>query len=413
MTINSDRKTRRIFFRNNGLSPLEIAKFWRSNQRLNLDWPQLKDRTIIYSYLGRIGNALVCRMLNVQPGDEVLVPSYNCGSEVDPFLSFGMKAVMYHLDDQLTIDLGDLKKRITNRTRIIYVTHYFGWPQPLQDVKKLCQEHNLFLMEDCALSLFSNSSDKPIGKDGDAAIFSFRKSLPVPDGAALSLRENEILISRPHKRPPFRTTVKETAPYIVRWLLHSGENNKVVSSALAWAESLLPAPESERLTEDLDMPKDYYFSETIMPFTISRISAGILSSVDPQRVYDARRQNYQRLFEGIVDIKSLKPLFNLPDGVCPLFMAVRVEDVFLWMYELNGLGIKAIRWWEGFNKKLDWSEFPHARSLKNGLMVLPVHQFLTPEDIDYMIDGIRKTSHKLGFNIGPPLEQKPIKAMHI
>ncbi|MFX0134505.1 MAG: aminotransferase class V-fold PLP-dependent enzyme [Candidatus Hodarchaeota archaeon] len=386
---------KRIFFRNNGLAPVEILKFWRYNKELVLKWPQFENRKVIFTHLGRIGNVIVCRLSNIQIGDEILVPSYNCGSEIDPFLCFGMKAVMYRVDNKLNIDMEDMQKRITKRTKIIYVTHFFGWPQPLKDIIKFCKEYNIFLLEDCALSLFSNGLDGPIGLAGDAAIHSFRKTLPVPDGAALVLRSSDNINSQPVLRPSFQLLAKEIASYVVRWLINSMQKFTILSNFLLYPEKIFAKNSSEQFSSDnLDMPKDYYFSENVMPLTISRISSGILSTVDPAKVFHNRRRNYKQLLEGILDINNLEPLLgNLPEGVCPLLMPLLVPDVFRWKQELNRWGIKAIRWWEGFNKKLSWEQFPEAKKLKNELLVLPVHQYLNHDDVDYMISCIREIAN--------------------
>ncbi|MBN1479176.1 aminotransferase class V-fold PLP-dependent enzyme [candidate division KSB1 bacterium] len=385
---------RRIFFRNNGLSPIDIIKWWRYQKKLDLKWPQFDNRTVIFTYLGRIGNAMLCKLWHIQSGDEILVPSYNCGSEIDPFLCFGMKAMMYRVDSKLNIDIDDLRKRISKRTKIIYVTHYFGWPQHLADIAIFCEEHHLFLIEDCALSLFSNSSEGPIGRLGDAAIFSFRKTLPVPDGAALVLQSNSMIQSLPETHPAFRTTAKEVAPYIVRWLIHSMQNRALLSNAIFFLDQLFAHNDAQHLQSDnLDMPKDYYFSEHVLPLTISCLSSAILRTIDPEEVFIQRRKNYHQLYEGLADIDTAKPLSGaLPEGVCPLLMPLVVPDVFKWQRELRRLGIKAIRWWEGFNKKLDWGEFPEAKKLKNELLVLPVHHYLTSDDINYMIHCLHMTA---------------------
>jgi len=390
-------KRRRIFFRNSGLSPVEIIRCRLLQGDSNLKWPQFENRKVIYTHLGRIGNVLLCKLWNIEAGDEILVPSYNCGSEVDPFIWFGMKAVMYRIDGKLKIDVEDLCKRITNKTRIIYVTHYFGWPQPLEDIKKICRNNNVYLIEDCALSLFSNGSDGPIGVDGDGAIHSFRKTLPVPDGAALTLPSNYDINSQPNSQPAFGVIAKETLPYIIRWLISSSQNVPIVSKPLFYVGNNLSKIEPESpFSENLDMPKDYYFSEHIMSWTISKISAGILNSIDPHTIFKIRRKNFKRLHGGIFEMNNIKLLLgDLPDGVCPLLLPLEVPDVFTWIRKLNMAGIKAIRWWEGFNRKLNWDDFPEAKNLKQELLVLPVHQHLSDDDIDYMIASIKKIGRSI------------------
>ena len=76
---------------------------------------------------------------------------------------------------------------MTTRTRALYIIHPFGWPQQLTEIDAWRRARALLLVEDCALSLFSRLADgSPIGTKGDASVFSLPKSLPMPDGGAIS-----------------------------------------------------------------------------------------------------------------------------------------------------------------------------------------------------------------------------------
>ena len=63
--------------------------------------------------------ALACRLLGLEAGDEVLVPAYNCGTEIDALVYAGVKPVGYNVTRQCRIDLGDLMARKTDRTRAV------------------------------------------------------------------------------------------------------------------------------------------------------------------------------------------------------------------------------------------------------------------------------------------------------
>jgi selenocysteine lyase/cysteine desulfurase len=139
---------------------------------------------------------LILRDWDIQPGDEVLMPAYNCGTEVDPVLWCGAKVVLYRVDHQANADWRDVQQRVTNRTRVLYITYYFGWSQHLGEVMNFCQRQGIRIIEDCALSLFSTGPEGPSGVIGDAAVFSFPKTLAVPDGGALTMREG-MLKARP------------------------------------------------------------------------------------------------------------------------------------------------------------------------------------------------------------------------
>src|SRR5207245_6549749 len=68
---------------------------------------------------------------------------------------------------------------------ILYLIHYVGFPGPVQELSVACRARRLLLIEDCAQALLSNCAERPLGSFGDVAIFSIRKTLPVPDGGAL------------------------------------------------------------------------------------------------------------------------------------------------------------------------------------------------------------------------------------
>ena len=70
------------------------------------------------------------RALGVQEPDVVLVPSYNCGAELDAVLKAPATARFYRVDGSARVDFDDLRQAIDARTRAVLVTHYFGLPQP-------------------------------------------------------------------------------------------------------------------------------------------------------------------------------------------------------------------------------------------------------------------------------------------
>jgi len=159
----------------------------RASGETALDWPQLEGRTTIGVFKGRTAIALACEILELKAGDEILAPAYNCGTEVDALVSFGLSISAYRVGSDAKIDIDDLKSRLTSSTRAVYVIHYFGWEQPTTELRQWCDRHDLKLIEDCALSLFSSGPSGLLGRVGDAAIFSFPKTLGTWHGGLLSL----------------------------------------------------------------------------------------------------------------------------------------------------------------------------------------------------------------------------------
>ena len=114
----------------------------------------------------RIGIRHAVELLQLKADDEVLAPAYHCGSEIDALLKSGVKVTLYEMDRDCNINIPDIKNRITAKTKAIYITHFFGFPQDVVKVKQFCEQNKLYLIEDCAMSLFSCNGTEIIGTTG-------------------------------------------------------------------------------------------------------------------------------------------------------------------------------------------------------------------------------------------------------
>jgi dTDP-4-amino-4,6-dideoxygalactose transaminase len=317
------------------------------------------------------------------------VPAYNCGSEIDPFLQYNLKAIFYRVDSRAEIDLLDIQRQVTGRTKVIYVTHYFGWPQDIQVLSEYCMKNKIYLIEDCALSLFSNPTQHPIGVLGDAAIYSLPKTLPVPDGGALTILRDS-LPETPAQRPPIGGIFNEFLPLIKRTVLricdkiglYSYLPDRLIQSRRCGSASTTPAGLPE-------IPQSYYYDRNIQDMTASASTRYILKHTCPESLIQQRRTNYAILYEAIKNSILFKPLYKeLPEGVCPLYLPVLVENRKAVCDYLNHKGISAIQWWSGFHQAFDWAGFPEARYLKEHLLALPIHQQITGDKINYVENQI-------------------------
>ena len=150
----------------------------------------------------------------------MLVPAYNCGAEVDPFLWSGAQTILYRVDCNLKIDIEDIYRRVTDVTRLIYISHFFGWLQDISALVEWCKKRNIYVVEDYALSLFAEDSSGSAGPIGDAAIFSFVKSLPTPDGGALVVKKAFWKEWKLKKRSSIRMTLRNCLPLLKKWFMN-------------------------------------------------------------------------------------------------------------------------------------------------------------------------------------------------
>lgn len=353
-------------------------------------WPQLRDRTVIGTHRGRTAISLACRLLGLRQGDEVLIPSYNCGTELDALIKTGITPVPYRISMQCRIDLGDLISKKTNRTRAVYLIHYFGWEQPMKELKSWCEEHHLLLMEDCALALFSSGASGDIGRMGDAAIFSLPKTLGFAFGGLLSLSAASNSGAFCLKPSGAATRLKEirhsTRTIAVRGLKHLGifgllsEIQRNVRPKLAH-----PVHDGELP----DMPTAYYFSSELDSDRGLDSGVGkILNSVQWENVVQMRRRNYAYLVSALEGIAEINPLFpKLPRGVCPLSLPLLVLNRDRLASHLQEKGVAAYPWWAGFHRYgMDWSQFPEACWLKHHVITIPVYQGMAMEALDILAE---------------------------
>ena len=138
-------------------------------------------------------SALLCRL---EPGDEVIVPSFTFVSTASAFALFGAKPVF--VDSQrktLNIDASLIEQAITSRTRAICVVHYGGISCDLDSILEIANRHQLMLIEDNAHGLFAKFKGKFLGTFGSLATQSFHetKNLSCGEGGALLINDSHLI----------------------------------------------------------------------------------------------------------------------------------------------------------------------------------------------------------------------------
>jgi len=365
-------------------TPQELIRSSYQHMKGVPDWWNTPSKQTICFHRARTCIAFSCKLLGMHSGDEVLIPSYNCGSEIDPLLFMGMKVIMYRVDHNGQVDLDDVERRITEKTRALYVTHYFGWPQDTIKLKQICTDRGLKLIEDCALALFSQSETSPMGRLCDASVYSLPKFLPVPDGGFLVLNLDVAPAKQLPGKPLLGEIIKSSLPFLKRWFL-SGFGS--ISDTSYAKNKEIKSSEMNGVDRCPSIPESYYYDPLRYHRSMSKTTRGLLNLLNIEDIVNARKRNYTALLEAITHSTSIRPFFNdLPSGVCPIMLPLVVEDRHVLVSWLKSKGIPAIAWWSGYHRKLDWSEFSEARYLKDHIVCLPVHQNLNDDHLNHMID---------------------------
>ena len=358
-----------------------------SNNNFN-NWPQFKNRVIIGTYRGRTGIQLACQMLGIGIGHDVLVPAYNCGTEIDVVLASGANITGYRISNQCEIDLIDLMARKSKNTKAVYITHYFGWEHPMDELRRWCDEHGLFLIEDCALSLFSSGPSGNIGRVGDAAIFSFPKTLGLCHGGILSFSAS--MVKKCQKLAPtgYLTLIKEIQHNVYDLAFKCFDSFGLYGVLLSIRR--LFRKKGQLPSNNVDfcpMPDNYYFNPRIYSKrAIHPLALNVAAAFSPEEIICSRRANYFQLARAVEGIVGVRPLYEkLTEGVCPLAFPLLVSDRDACVEVLQARGISAFPWWAGFHRTgIDWSQFPDACWLKRHLLTLPIHQGLNDRHLKYI-----------------------------
>jgi dTDP-3-amino-2,3,6-trideoxy-4-keto-D-glucose/dTDP-3-amino-3,4,6-trideoxy-alpha-D-glucose/dTDP-2,6-dideoxy-D-kanosamine transaminase len=110
----------------------------------------------------------------VKKGDEVITVSNTAVPTVSAIVETGAKPVFVDIDlDTYNMSVSELKKAISKKTKAVVAVHLYGHPCEIREIKKICKEKNVFLVEDCAQSHGSRLNNKKCGSFGDISAFSF------------------------------------------------------------------------------------------------------------------------------------------------------------------------------------------------------------------------------------------------
>jgi len=331
---------------------------------------------VSWTYLGRSALQLAARVLGLE-GREVLVPAYHHGMEVEALLAAGAHPGFYPVGTRWDVDLDDLERRIGSRTGGLLLTHFAGFPGPVAQLRALADRYGLVLIEDCAQALLSSEGDVPLGTTGDAAVFSLRKTLPVPHGGAVVFGRRAFqlpalgappapptwrgLLSRLLRRCEFRFPSQGGAVRrAARWLLRGGRATERGS------------PEEEGMLERGQV--------ALGP---SPLVLRVARAHDLGSVVERRRRNFFHLLGAL---RGVAPALvsELPPGVCPLFYPLWVGDRDEALARLRAENVEAGEGWRAFHPRCDPAEFPEAARLRQHVLELPCHQDLGPSHVAHL-----------------------------
>lgn len=116
-------------------------------------------------------------LLDIQPGDEVIMPSFTFVSTANAFVLRGAKAVFVDVrPDTMNIDETKIEAAITEKTRVIVPVHYAGVACEMDVIMALAKKYNLYVVEDAAQGVMSTYKGKALGSIGHIGCYSFHET---------------------------------------------------------------------------------------------------------------------------------------------------------------------------------------------------------------------------------------------
>ena len=116
-------------------------------------------------------------LLDIQEGDEVIMPSYTFVSTANAFVLRGAKIVFVDIRaDTMNIDETKIERAITNKTKVIVPVHYAGVACEMDIIMDIADRYNLFVVEDAAQGMMSSYKGKALGTIGHFGTFSFHET---------------------------------------------------------------------------------------------------------------------------------------------------------------------------------------------------------------------------------------------
>jgi len=330
-----------------------------------------------YTSFGRDALYLAINILELTKKEKcILIPDYICWIVIDVLKKANMKYVFYPVKKDLSPDFEYVSKTLntSNNINSILVVNYFGFPQDYNKIGNICKEFNLLFIENNTHSFLSRYNNRWLGTFGEAGIFSFRKIVPVPDGAGLYLKKNtEIsdIISYKQARLSRKDAFLFWAKMFIRYFYNHSIDPFHLINYFTY--------NSRKLLADMDTNERFELPGK----TPSKLFYRLIDKICFDDIIKKRNDNYSLLLRNIKH-PCVAPIFpDVPEGVCPQNFPMIIkngkrDELLLHLYRS---GIRAYHWPTLPEEIKQTNGYSDAKWLRENILLLPIHQDLSEKTI--------------------------------
>ena len=154
---------------------------------------QVTCKKALLTHSGTAALEMAAILVDIRPGDEIIMPSYTFVSTANAFVLRGGVPVFVDIrPDTLNIDETKIEAAITNKTKAIVPVHYAGVACEMEAIMSLAEKHGLLVIEDAAQAIMCGYIGKPLGSIGHLAALSFHETKNIHAGEGGALLVNDV-----------------------------------------------------------------------------------------------------------------------------------------------------------------------------------------------------------------------------
>ena len=318
-------------------------------------------------------------LINLKKNDEVIMPSYGFVSVANAVVLRGAKPIFAAINPfTLNISYDDIQKKITKRTKAIYVIHYAGNSCEIEKIFRLAKKNKIYLVEDSAHAFLAKSKNKFLGTIGDIGVFSFHetKNLVAGQGGCISIN-NTLLLKRANSILDKGTDRKK---FIKNF------KNKIIKS------------NNKKFYSWVDIGSEYRASELASALLYSQI-------LKAKKIQKRRKYLWNKFYKCILDLKTEK--FYI---IKPLAKSTSAYHLFVLIFKNSKLShqfkskmqkskIAATFHYvplhkSKMGKKFSNSKLPVTENIYDRIVRLPLFPDMTKKEANKIIKNIREFNYE-------------------
>lgn len=311
--------------------------------------------------------------LDLKPGDEVIVPAMTFVATSNAVIHAGAKPVLCDVDKyKMTIDIDDLRKKITKKTKAVIPVHFAGRACDIASILKIAKEHNLKIIHDAAHAIETEFNGKKIGTYNDISSYSFyvTKNVVTGEGGMITTNNNDL------------------AAKIKIWALHGMDKH-------AW----------NRYSDKGFKHYDVFYPGYKYNMTDIQASLGIHQLAKVERNYKRRVEiwnRYKKELKNIPLILPPEPELNTKHGMHLFIVLLNLEDVKITRDELiaklhkmnigTGVHYRALHFHPYYKKAFGYKRggFPNSEYISDRTISLPFSAKLKDEDVGDVVNALKE-----------------------